>query len=191
MVSRSFFDAHPREFFDFYFDRMVFRDARPNACHRKLAELEAGGIVSAVITQNIDGLHQAAGSKRVLELHGSVHRNHCTHCHAASHWTRSPRCTTRPPTACRAARIATASVKPDVVLYEERSTTPSSRPPSGLSRRRTSLWSRARRLPSTPRQGWSTTSKAATWAIVNLSPTPLDRQANLCLAAPVGEVFSW
>lgn len=114
MVSRSFFDAHPREFFDFYFDRMVFRDAQPNACHRKLAELEARGIVSAVITQNIDGLHQAAGSHVVHELHGSVHRNVCMRCGAtySAEWVLAtegvPRC-----------EKCGGLVKPDVVLYGE------------------------------------------------------------------------
>lgn len=82
MVSRSFFDAHPREFFDFYCDRMLALDAEPNAAHRKLAELEREGTLSAVVTQNIDGLHQKAGSRNVLELHGSVWRNFCMDCGA-------------------------------------------------------------------------------------------------------------
>lgn len=72
MVSRSFFDVHPHEFFDFYCDRMLALSAEPNAAHRKLAELERKGTLSAVVTQNIDGLHQKAGSLNVLELHGSV-----------------------------------------------------------------------------------------------------------------------
>ena len=83
MVSRSFFDAHPREFFDFYFSRMLFLDAQPNQAHRKLAELEREGTLSAVITQNVDGLHQMAGSRNVFELHGSLLRNHCIRCRAA------------------------------------------------------------------------------------------------------------
>ena len=82
MVSRSFFDAHPREFFDFYCGRMLALDAEPNAAHRKLAELEREGTLSAVVTQNIDGLHQKAGSRNVLELHGSVWRNFCMGCGA-------------------------------------------------------------------------------------------------------------
>lgn len=80
MLSRSFFDAHPKEFFEFYFDKVVAVDALPNRAHKKLAQLEADGKLRAVVTQNIDGLHQAAGSKSVFELHGSVHRNFCTNC---------------------------------------------------------------------------------------------------------------
>lgn len=83
MVSRSFFDAHPQEFFDFYFKSMVFPDAQPNQAHRKLAELERDGILSATITQNVDGLHQMAGSRNVFELHGSALRNYCTRCGGA------------------------------------------------------------------------------------------------------------
>ena len=75
MLSRSFFDAHPEEFFRFYRDKMLNPGAQPNAAHKKLAELEAAGRLRSVVTQNIDGLHQAAGSRRVWELHGSVLRN--------------------------------------------------------------------------------------------------------------------
>ena len=119
MVSRSFFDAHPSEFFDFYCERMLALDAEPNRAHRALAELEHDGTLRAVITQNIDGLHQKAGSRNVLELHGSVLRNACMGCGApysverlldlrAANPDGVPRCP-----AC--GRI----VKPAVVLYEE------------------------------------------------------------------------
>lgn len=80
IISHSFFERDPEEFYRFYKDRMLYLDAAPNAAHRKLAELERAGRLRAVITQNIDGLHQAAGSREVLELHGSVHRNYCTRC---------------------------------------------------------------------------------------------------------------
>ena len=80
VVSHSFFMAHPDVFYEFYKEKMMCLDAEPNAAHRKLAELEDAGKLSAVITQNIDGLHQKAGSKNVLELHGSVHRNYCERC---------------------------------------------------------------------------------------------------------------
>ena len=107
MVSRSFFDANPSAFFDFYCDRMLALDAQPNRAHRKLAELEQAGTLAAVVTQNIDGLHQKAGSKNVLELHGSVLRNFCMACGAAC-WpfARSPT------TACRDAPPAAASSNP-------------------------------------------------------------------------------
>lgn len=81
IVSHSFFVQNPEGFYEFYKEKMMFLDAKPNAAHRKLAELEAAGKLTAVITQNIDGLHQAAGSKNVLELHGSIHRNYCMKCH--------------------------------------------------------------------------------------------------------------
>lgn len=80
ILSRSFFDRQPEEFYRFYRGKMLCLDARPNAAHKKLAELERGGRLRSVVTQNIDGLHQAAGSREVLELHGSIHRNHCLDC---------------------------------------------------------------------------------------------------------------
>ena len=80
ILSHTFFEENPKEFFRFYFDKMIYTDAKPNAAHLFLAEEEKKGKISSVITQNIDGLHQAAGSKRVYELHGSVHRNTCLRC---------------------------------------------------------------------------------------------------------------
>ena len=79
-MSHSFFLYHTEEFYRFYKDKMLCLDAKPNRAHEKLAELEAAGKLKAVVTQNIDGLHQMAGSKKVLELHGSVHRNYCQKC---------------------------------------------------------------------------------------------------------------
>ncbi len=113
ILSHSFFTQHPEEFYRFYRKNMVFLDAEPNAAHRKLAAWEAEGKLSAVITQNIDGLHQKAGSRNVLELHGSVHRNYCVLCGAeygigsVLEATGVPRC------GCGGA------IRPDVVLYQE------------------------------------------------------------------------
>lgn len=113
MLSHTFFETHTEEFFDFYRAKMLALDAQPNAAHRKLAQWEREGRLKAVITQNIDGLHQKAGSRNVLELHGSVLHNHCLRCgraYGVEHIVRSqgvPRC------ACG------GIVKPDVVLYEE------------------------------------------------------------------------
>ena len=113
ILSHSFFERNPEEFYRFYRSKMLFPQARPNAAHWKLAELEAAGKLTAVVTQNIDGLHQAAGSRNVYELHGSVHRNHCERCGKfysldhILHTTGVPRC------ACG------GIIKPDVVLYEE------------------------------------------------------------------------
>ena len=113
ILSHTFFERYPEEFYKFYRDKMLFPNAEPNAAHRKLAQWEREGKLSAVITQNIDGLHQKAGSKRVLELHGSVWRNHCTRCgksyplEAVLESTGVLRCE------------CGGIVKPDVVLYEE------------------------------------------------------------------------
>lgn len=113
ILSHSFFEANPREFYRFYREKMLCPDVQPNGAHRTLARLEALGKLTAVITQNIDGLHQAAGSKEVLELHGSVHRNYCVRCRKEYslehilHTQDVPRCT------------CGGIIRPDVVLYEE------------------------------------------------------------------------
>ncbi|MBE5929202.1 MAG: NAD-dependent protein deacylase [Lachnospiraceae bacterium] len=113
-VSHTFFVRYPEEFYDFYKKNLVYPDAKPNACHTALAELEQMGKLKAVVTQNIDGLHQAAGSKTVYELHGSVLRNYCMSCHTffdADYILESesvPKCSE-----------CGGVVKPDVVLYEE------------------------------------------------------------------------
>ena len=113
MLSHTFYVSHKAEFFDFYRAKMLAPDARPNAAHLKLAEWEKQGKLKAVITQNIDGLHQEAGSQEVLELHGSVLRNYCERCHkfygvdVIANSTGVPKCT------------CGGDIKPDVVLYEE------------------------------------------------------------------------
>lgn len=113
IVSHTFFVRRPEEFFRFYRDRMIFPDVKPNAAHLKLAELERAGKLSAVITQNIDGLHQAAGSKKVIELHGSVHRNYCMKC--GKFYPLSAVTETDGIPVCECG----GKIKPDVVLYEE------------------------------------------------------------------------
>ena len=113
ILSHTFYERNPEEFFRFYRAKMLIPNVKPNAAHYKLAEWERQGRLKAVVTQNIDGLHQAAGSKRVLELHGSVHRNYCEKCRKFHdfdfiyHGTGVPRCD------------CGGRVKPDVVLYEE------------------------------------------------------------------------
>lgn len=113
IISHTFFLRNPEEFYRFYKDRMLCLDAEPNPAHRKLAELEQEGKLSAVVTQNIDGLHQKAGSRTVYELHGSIHRNYCMECgkfYDAEYVKNSegiPRCS------------CGGMIKPDVVLYEE------------------------------------------------------------------------
>ena len=190
MISRTYFDRHPVQFFEFYFDRMVARGAEPNPAHMKLAELEDDGILSAVITQNIDGLHQKAGSRNVWELHGSVLRNYCMGCAEpygldamlSLHEQAAdgvPRCS-------KCGRI----VKPDVVLYEE-----------GLDNRVLEGSIRAIRnadlmviagtsLAVYPAAGLIDYFAGDHIAIINLAPTPRDRIADLAIQAKVGEVFS-
>ena len=113
ILSHTFYESNPAEFFRFYRAKLLAPDAKPNAAHRKLAQWEQEGKLAAVITQNIDGLHQAAGSKHVLELHGSVHRNYCEKCGKfydldyILHTEGIPRCS------------CGGTIKPDVVLYEE------------------------------------------------------------------------
>lgn len=114
MLSHNFFYSHTKEFYDFYRDKMIYTNAKPNGAHIALAKLEEMGKLKAVITQNIDGLHQAAGSKKVFELHGSVHRNYCTGCNTfydlnfILNSDGIPRCPS-----------CNGIVKPNVVLYEE------------------------------------------------------------------------
>ena len=113
ILSHSFYEANPEEFFRFYRNKMLCLDAQPNAAHRKLAEWERQGKLKAVVTQNIDGLHQKAGSKNVLELHGSIWRNYCTRCGAFHGVAALQGCQGIPRCSCG------GIIKPDVVLYEE------------------------------------------------------------------------
>lgn len=115
MLSHSFFQEHTEVFFEYYKTRLIYKDAKPNDAHRALAKLEGSGKLKAVVTQNIDGLHQLAGCKNVLELHGSVHRNYCMKCgtkYDLDYVTNSPEMV---PVCIKCGGI----VRPDVVLYEE------------------------------------------------------------------------
>lgn len=190
IISHSFFETNPEVFFHFYFDRMVASSAKSNAAHKKLAELEKRGICKAIITQNIDGLHQAAGSKYVLELHGSVHRNYCTHCHAfytlgdmlgLHHLAKDgiPRCT-----ACG------EIIKPDVVLYEEPLDSNILDQTIEVISRANLLIVAGTSLVVYPAAGLIQAFQGDTLAIINLSPTYADAQADLCITAKVGEVFA-
>ncbi|HBV67308.1 MAG TPA: NAD-dependent protein deacylase [Clostridiales bacterium] len=113
IISRSFFENNTEEFYQFYKSKMIFLDAKPNVTHEKLAELEHAGKLKAVITQNIDGLHQQAGSRNVLELHGSVHRNYCMNC--GKFYDVDVIVNSSGVPKCECGGI----IKPDVVLYEE------------------------------------------------------------------------
>lgn len=191
MISRNFFEEHPGAFFDFYIDRMLALDASPNRAHRKLAALEQDGALCAIITQNIDGLHQKAGSKHVLELHGSVMRNFCTGC-ARAYSVEDilalralardgiPRCST-----CK------NIVKPDVVLYEEPLDDRIVGNAIDAIAQADLMVVAGTSLAVYPAAGLIDFFKGQHLAIINRTPTPRDRQADLCIAADVGEVFDF
>ena len=190
MLSRTFFDTHTSEFFDYYCTTMLALDAKPNAAHKKLAQLEDEGICRAVITQNIDGLHQAAGSKNVLELHGSVHRNYCMKCgaaHSVEQLLEARAQASDGVPRCQCGGI----IKPDVVLYEE-------------SLDGDVLEAAVRAIAQADLMIIAGTSLAvylaagllqyfngSHLAIINRDPTPSDAQADLCLRANIGDVLNF
>ena len=170
MVSRSFFDANPSAFFDFYCDRMLALDAQPNRAHRKLAELEQAGTLAAVVTQNIDGLHQKAGSNSVDNLLAL----------RAQSDDSVPRCP-----ACG------GIVKPDVVLYEEPLNERTVHGAVNAIAQADLLVVAGTSLAVYPAAGLIDFFTGRRLVIVNHTPTPRDRQADLCIAANVGEVFGF
>ena len=185
IISHSFFVQDPEEFYRFYKEKMLWLDARPNAAHKKLAELEAAGKLAAVITQNIDGLHQAAGSKVVLELHGSVHRNYCQRCGKgfdAAYMKAAagvPRCD-----ACGGV------VKPDVVLYEEGLDQRTLELAVDYIRRADMLIVGGTSLAVYPAAGLINYYRGHRLVLVNKTPTPYDARADLIITGKIGEVFS-
>ena len=184
ILSRTFFERSPEEFYRFYRDKMLFPDARPNAAHWKLAELERAGKLSAVITQNIDGLHQAAGSKNVYELHGSVHRNFCRKCrrfYDLKFVLRSqgvPRCP-----ACG------GIIKPDVVLYEEALDNDVMRRAIEHIRKADMMIVAGSSLVVYPAAGLINYYKGHRLVLINRSATPFDDQADLVVHDTIGKVF--
>ena len=183
ILSHSFFFSHTAEFYRFYRDKMLCLTAKPNAAHLALARLEQRGKLKAIVTQNIDGLHQAAGSKRVFELHGSVHRNHCLQCgkfYTAEDIEKStgvPRCT------------CGGLIKPDVVLYEE-----------GLDQKclmgaiqaiaqADLLIVGGTSLAVYPAAGLLQYYGGNRLVLINRDATPMDGQANLVFRDPIGQVL--
>lgn len=183
IVSHTFFTRYPDEFYRFYRDRMIFPDAKPNAAHLKLAELERAGKLSAVITQNIDGLHQAAGSKNVIELHGSVHRNYCTKCgkfYGLSAVTESagiPECE------------CGGRIKPDVVLYEESLNSEDIENAVMEIAAADTLIIGGTSLVVYPAAGFVNYFKGKHLVVINKSPTNADKNAELVIADSIGEVL--
>ncbi|MCU6701660.1 NAD-dependent protein deacylase [Muriventricola aceti] len=183
ILSRTFFDRRPEEFYRFYRDKMLCLDARPNTAHRKLAQLERVGKLRSVVTQNIDGLHQMAGSKRVWELHGSVHRNFCTRC-KKPYPVEFIRDSQGVPT-CSCG----GTVKPDVVLYEE---SLDSRVLEGALadiQQADLLIIGGTSLAVYPAASLVNYYRGDRLVLINKSPTPYDRRADLAIAGPIGRIL--
>jgi len=185
ILSHTFYRRKPEEFYRFYRDKMLFTDVLPNAAHLKLAELEARGKVRAVVTQNIDGLHQAAGSKVVLELHGSVLRNYCEECHAfydLDYIINS----TGVPTCAKCG----GPVKPDVVLYEEGLDDKTIRDSVRYISEADVLIIGGTSLAVYPAAGLIDYFKGDKLVVINKAPTPRDKHADLLIQEPIGQVFA-
>ena len=184
ILSHSFFMRNPEGFYKFYHDKMLALDAEPNAAHRKLAELERAGKLKAVITQNIDGLHQKAGSRKVLELHGSVHRNYCMKCHQfydawyIKNAPGVPRCET-----------CGGMIKLDVVLYEE-SLDQNVLQESVLAISRAQvLIVGGTSLVVYPAAGLLRYFQGEALVVINKGATSADRNADLLIQEPIGQVL--
>ena len=184
ILSHSFFLRHTAEFYRFYRDKLLSHDAKPNAAHKKLAEWEQQGKLNAVLTQNIDGLHSAAGSKKVLELHGSVLRNYCMDCgkfHTVDiikNGKGLPRCE------------CGGLIKPDVVLYEEPLDQSVMEEAIRCIREADMMIIGGTSLAVYPAAGLIEYFRGDTLALVNRDATPLDRRADIVVHDSIGKVFS-
>lgn len=182
--SHTFFEAHPDEFYRFYHDKMLCLDAKPNAAHKKLTQWERDGRLKAVITQNIDGLHQAAGSRNVLELHGSVHRNYCQKCHKFfdAAYMRAhvgiPRCDT-----------CGGVIKPDVVLYEEGLDRETLERAVSYIRQADILIVGGTSLVVYPAAGLIRYYQGKKLVLINKGTTAYDQDAQLVISAAIGKVM--
>lgn len=183
MLSHTFYQSHPEEFFKFYRDKMLYLNAKPNRAHIFLAGLEKAGRLSAVVTQNIDGLHGAAGSKTVYELHGSVHRNYCTDCGKA--YTAEDILQSAGIPRCECGGI----IKPDVVLYEEGLDSGVINGAVNAIKNADMLIVGGTSLAVYPAAGLINYFKGRYLAVVNKSPTTLDSSADLLIAGDIDEVF--
>ena len=184
ILSHTYFERHTEDFYRFYRNKMICLTAKPNAAHKKLAELEQAGKLLAVVTQNIDGLHQAAGSKQVYELHGSVLRNYCMKCGKfyPGEFVRDakgiPRCT------------CGGIVKPDVVLYEEALDEKTLAGAISAIRQADVLIVGGTSLTVYPAAGLLGYYRGDRLALINRDETPYDDMAGLVLHASLGDVFS-
>jgi NAD-dependent deacetylase len=184
ILSRSFFDRNPEEYYRFHRAKLVVDGVKPNRAHLRLAELEREGKLKAVITQNIDGLHQAAGSKNVLELHGSILRAYCSRCRKSydadviNHGTGVPRCS------------CGGVIRPDIVLYEETLDDDTVSSAIRYIRNADVLIIGGTSLNVYPAAGLINYYKGNKLILVNLSSTPYDSYADLVIHEKIGEVFS-
>lgn len=185
ILSHTFYESNPAEFFRFYRAKLLAPDAKPNAAHKKLAQWEQEGKLKAVITQNIDGLHQAAGSRTVYELHGSTLRNYCVKCGTfydvdfIANSTGVPRCPK-----------CGGIVKPDVVLYEEGLDEEVLSGAVSAIRKADTLIIGGTSLVVYPAAGLIRYFRGDHLVVINMQPTGADAQADLCIAKPIGQVLS-
>lgn len=184
ILSYTFFCSHTDYFYNFYREKMLCLDAKPNPAHYKLAELEKAGRLSAVVTQNIDGLHQKAGSKTVFELHGSVLRNYCSECgkfYSAEFILNSsgiPKC------------VCGGTVKPDVVLYEEGLNNETVNGAVNAIADADCIIVAGTSLAVYPAAGFLSYFSGKHFVLINRDPTPADRRAELVIHKKVGEVLN-
>lgn len=183
IVSHSFFVRNTEAFYEFYKSKMMFLDAKPNPAHKKLAELEAAGKLSAVITQNIDGLHQAAGSKNVLELHGSIHRNYCQRCHQFYDAAYVKNAEGIPKCSCGGV------IKPDVVLYEEGLDSSIIEKSIHAISMADTLIIGGTSLVVYPAAGFIDYFRGKHLVVINKSATAREVGAELTIAAPIGQIM--
>lgn len=183
ILSHSFYLYHTEEFYRFYRDKMLALDAEPNMAHKKLAELEQTGKLKAVITQNIDGLHQKAGSKEVLELHGSVHRNYCQKCHKLYDARYILESEGIPTCECG------GKIKPDVVLYEEGLDSRTLQKSIEYISNADILIIGGTSLAVYPAAGLIDYYRGNKLVLINKSATPMDSRADLIIHESIGKVF--
>ncbi|OCN00731.1 NAD-dependent protein deacylase [Clostridium sp. W14A] len=183
MLSHSFYRSHTKEFFDFYRNKMLYLEAEPNPAHKKLAQLEQAGRLSAVVTQNIDGLHQKAGSKTVYELHGSVHRNYCQRCHKRYDAEFIRQSTEIPLCECGGV------IKPDVVLYEEGLNQDTIYGAVKAIQNADMLIVGGTSLAVYPAAGLIDYYSGNRLVLINKTATPMDAKADLTLKGSIGEIL--
>ena len=184
ILSHSFFEVRPADFFEFYRDKILHLEAKPNKAHLKLAELEKAGKLTGIVTQNIDGLHQAAGSKRVFELHGSIHRNYCMEC--GKFYSAEAILKMKGVPKCDCGGI----IKPDVVLYEEGLDEPTMRGALRVISEADLMIVAGTSLTVYPAAGFLDYFDGSELVLINRDPTPADSRANLVIHDKVGEVLN-